>query len=371
MVDDSLPPDSGQRPVKMLLRTTKGRGAVSNPQGRFAFDRRKAFDDGWYREDGEPPPLKTVVTIEAARSIIARNQSPDIFFDQSINPYRGCEHGCIYCYARPNHSYVGLSPGLDFESRLFAKTNAAELLRHELSARGYRCDPIAIGTVTDAYQPIEREYRITRQLLEVLSECSHPVSLITKSSLIERDIDLLAPMARKGMVMVNITLTTLDPGLASSWEPRAAAPWRRLETIRRLSEAGIPVGVSVSPIAPFINEPELEKVLEAAQQAGARSAHYIVLRLPWELKDVFSDWLSEYFPQRATRVMNRITEMRGGDKLNDPRFFSRMKGEGAWAELIHMRFEIAARKLGLNRDRLKLRTDQFVPPRSDSQMGLF
>jgi DNA repair photolyase len=344
---------------------------VSNPQGRFDVDRRQSLDDGWYQEAGASPGSPTTVAVERAKTILTRNRSPDIPFDVSINPYRGCEHGCVYCYARPNHSYVGLSPGLDFETRLFAKVDAAECLRRELGARGYRCSPINIGSVTDAYQPIERSYGITREVLQVLADCRHPVSLITKSALIERDIDLLAPMARQGLAAVYVTVTTLDQKLARAWEPRAAAPWRRLETIRRLSEAGIPVGLSLGPIAPFINEPEIESVMQAARDAGARGVQYVVLRLPNELGDVFADWLSEHFPDRAARVLARLRDMRGGGRINDPRFFSRMRGEGAWAELIKLRVEIHARRIGLNRDRLDLRTDLFDPPRSDGQMGLF
>ncbi len=359
---------------------SRGRGATGNPQGRFEPLGRTPEDDGWYGGDGEPPALRTTVTLERARSIIVRNRSPDVPFDLSINPYRGCEHGCVYCYARPNHSYVGLSPGLDFETRLFAKVGAAELLRRELAAPSYRCEPINLGSSTDAYQPIEREHRITREIVEVLERARHPVTVVTKSALIERDLDLLASLARDHLVFAFVSITTLDPGLARRWEPRAAAPWRRLETIRRLSEAGIAVGVSVAPIAPFINEPELEAVLAAAHDAGARHAQYMVLRLPSELAAMFSDWLGVHFPDRAERVLNRLREMRsgegaGGERLNDPRFFSRMKGSGKWAELLAMRFDLATRKLGFVRGRLELRTDLFVPPgvprRDDGQLALF
>ena len=362
-------------PVGQAAVPIKGRGAVDNRQGRFESVQREASDDGWYRGDADPP-AQTTVRIERARSIIVRNKSPDVPFNLSINPYRGCEHGCVYCYARPNHSYVGLSPGIDFETKLFAKVDAAELLRAELASPSYRCEPINLGSSTDAYQPIEREHRITRKVVEVLSRTRHPFTVVTKSALIERDIDLLAPMARQGLVAAYLTLTTLDAGLARLWEPRAAAPWRRLEAMRRLSEAGIPVGVSFAPVAPFINEPELEQVLEASREAGARYAQYMVLRLPWELQDVFANWLRTHFPDRAERVLNRLREMRedGGAKagrLNDPRFHSRMKGRGKWAELIKLRFEVATRKFGLNRDRLDLRTDLFVAPRRDGQLGLF
>ena len=355
-------------------RVQRGRGAVTNPQGRFEREVRDPFDDGWFAGEEAPPRARTVVTIERARSVISRNDSPDIPFSQSLNPYRGCEHGCIYCYARPNHSYLGLSPGIDFETKLFAKANAAERLRAELAAPSYRCEPIALGTATDAYQPIEREHRITRSVLEVLSGCSHPVTLVTKSSLVERDLDLLAPMARKGLATVHVTITTLDGELARLWEPRAAAPWRRLETIRRLAEAGIPVGVSVSPLVPFVNEPELEQILAEAHGAGASSAFYMILRLPWELREVFADWLQAHFPDRASRVLNRLREMRdpdGAGRLNDPRFHSRMKGRGHWADLVRLRYELVVRKLGLNRQSQSLRTDLFVPPRADGQLGLF
>ena len=356
----------------------KGRGAVSNPEGRFARERRVAADDGWSGEPDEALAPQTTVTIEHARSIISRNQSPDVFFDQSINPYRGCEHGCIYCYARPNHAYVGLSPGQDFETRLFAKPDAASLLACELADPSYRCSTIVLGTATDAYQPIERDMRITRALIETLSACEHPLSIITKSSLVERDIDLLAPMARKNLAAVYVTVTTLDGDLARRWEPRAAAPWRRLETIRRLAEAGVSVGVMVAPIVPFLNEPEIESVLEQARAAGARSAHYTVLRLPHELREVFCDWLSAHFPDRAARVLARLADLRAsapgaarGRRLNDSRFHHRMRGQGHWADLVKMRFELACRKHGLARDRPGLDCSRFVPPARDGQLDLF
>ncbi len=352
----------------------RGRGAVSNPQNRFESLARMSEDDGWFGDDGDAPALKTVVRIEPVRSIVSRNRSPDVPFEQSINPYRGCEHGCIYCFARPNHGYIGLSPGIDFETRLFAKADAAARLREELSAPSYQCSPIALGTATDPYQPIEREHGITRALLQVLADTRHPVLIVTKSSLIERDIDLLARLARDRLVMVHLSVTTLDAALARAWEPRATAPWRRLETVRRLSEAGIPVGVLIAPVAPFINDHDLEHILEAARASGATDARYTVLRLPWELKQLFSDWLHAYFPDRAQRVLARLAELRGGNRLNDPRFFTRMKGEGAWAEIIRMRFDIAARKHGFARDRLvlDLRTDLFSAPRADTaQLGLF
>jgi len=363
----------------------KGRGATGNPQGRFESLRREPHDDGWPRDDGDAPP-RTVVRVERARSILTRNDSPDVPFDLALNPYRGCEHGCTYCYARPNHGYVGLSAGLDFETRLFVKADAVRLLRAELAAPGYRCEPINIGSATDAYQPIEREHRLTRSIVELLARCRNPATVITKSSLIERDIDLWAEMARQQLAVAFVTITTLDAGLARAWEPRAAAPWRRLETIRRLAEAGIPVGVSVAPIAPFLNEPELERILEAARDAGASHAQYMVLRLPWELKDLFGDWLAAHFPDRAQRVLERLRDMRDAGpvkgersarerRLNDPDFFTRMKGRGSWAELLRLRFQVATRRLGLNRARPQLRTDLFVPPAADddhpAQLGLF
>ncbi len=360
----------GVRPLVFV----KGAGALSNPQGRFERDARTPFDDGWGLDGGPGPQAPISVAREVARSIISRNQSPDIPFDLSVNPYRGCEHGCIYCYARPNHAYVGLSPGLDFERRLFAKSNAAELLRQELAHAGYRCQPINIGSATDAYQPIERTWRLTRAVLEVLSACDHPLTIITKSALVERDVDLLAPMARRGLAAVYVTITTLDPALARIWEPRAAAPWRRLELVRRLSEAGIPVGVSIAPLVPFVNEHELEQIMTEARAAGASSAFYMMLRLPWELKDLFVDWLNVHFPDRARRVLARLGDLRGGagaHRLNDPRYHTRMKGQGKWAELLRMRFDVASRRLGYGQGRVALRTDLFRPPGHDGQMALF
>jgi DNA repair photolyase len=358
------------------LVARKGRGAVSNIQGRYEVDERERFDDGWAADDEEAAPFKTVVTDEYAKTILTRNSSPDVPFNVSLNPYRGCEHGCIYCFARPTHSYLGLSPGLDFESRLFAKVNAAELLRRELAHPGYVPEHIAIGVNTDAYQPCERQRGITRQVLEVLSECQHPVGLITKSSLIERDIDLLAPMAAKAQACAAITLTTLDPEISRTLEPRAAAPARRLRTIRTLTEAGIPVSVSVAPIIPFVTEPEIEKILEAARDAGAIGAHYVVLRLPWEVNPLFQEWLQAHFPERAQRVMNRVREMRGG-KDYDSDFSKRMHGEGVWADLIRQRFSKTVERLGMGglRGRFeRLDVSQFrkplvVPPALGKQCG--
>lgn len=327
----------------------KGRGAVSNVQGRYEVHAREHFDDGWtvpgLGEDAKAP--KTLVTDEIAKTILTRNSSPDIPFNVSLNPYRGCEHGCIYCFARPTHAYLGLSPGLDFESRIFAKVNAAELLRRELARPGYVPESIAIGVNTDAYQPCERERRLTREVLEVLAECRHPYGLITKSALIERDIDLIAPMAEQGLAGAAITLTTLDGEIARTLEPRAAAPARRLRAIRTLTEAGIPVSVSVAPIIPFVTEPEIERILEAAKDAGAVGAHYTVLRMPWEVNPLFQQWLHAHFPDRAQRVMNRIRDMRGG-KDYDSDFSKRMTGEGIWADLIRQRFAKAVKRLGMD-----------------------
>ncbi|MGO4305242.1 PA0069 family radical SAM protein [Cupriavidus sp. RAF12] len=356
----------------------KGRGAVSNLQGRFERDQREAFDDGWASADEdvvhtdedaaaadaiESPPARliTQVTTEQARSILTHNASPDIPFDVSLNPYRGCEHGCIYCFARPTHAYLDLSPGLDFETKLYAKTNAAERLRETLARPSYRCETIALGVNTDAYQPIEREQRITRGILEVLHETNHPVALITKSSLIERDIDLLAPMAAQRLAVAAVTITTLDASIARTLEPRAATPARRLRTIRTLTDAGIPVGVSVAPVIPFITEPDIERVLEAAREAGAVYANYIVLRLPWEVRPLFQEWLQTHFPDRAERVMNRVREMRGG-KDYDADYASRMRGTGIWADLMRQRFYKLADRLGYRYNRFELDTSRFKPP---------
>jgi DNA repair photolyase len=344
--------EDGQEPLLWQpLKAQKGRGAASNMQGRYELLGRERFDDGWAVVNGEEDvdePLvgKTQVFHEEAKSILTRNESPDVPFSVSLNPFRGCEHGCIYCFARPTHSYLGLSPGLDFESKVFAKLNAPELLRRELAKPSYVPEPIALGVNTDAYQPCERELRLTRRVLEVLHDCEHPVALITKSSLIERDIDLLAAMAAKKQAAAAITITTLDPAIARTLEPRATAPARRLRTIRTLTDAGIPVGVSIAPVIPFITEPDLERVMEAAVDAGAVSASYIVLRLPWEVSPLFQEWLQAHFPDRAQRVMNRVRDMRNG-KDYDSSFTSRMHGEGVWADLIRQRFEKAVARLGI------------------------
>ncbi len=350
----------------------KGRGAASNREGRFESARSEVFEDGWTPDDEPAAPIETHVTLERARSIISRNDSPDVPFDQSINPYRGCEHGCIYCFARPSHSFLNLSPGLDFETKLFAKTNAAELLRAELSKPTYRVQPIKLGANTDPYQPIERRYKITRQVLEVLAERKHPLTIVTKNALVERDMDLLVEMARQNLVYVFLSVTSLDNRLASKLEPRASAPHRRIEAIRRLSAAGIPCGVLVAPIIPMLTDRWLESIIEQAAQAGARMAGYTILRLPYELKDLVREWLQLHFPERAEHVMSLVKQMRGG-KENDARFGSRMRGEGEFAALIRQRFAIAAKKSGLARNRdIRLDESLFTPPRPDSaQAELF
>ncbi|TMH82931.1 MAG: PA0069 family radical SAM protein [Betaproteobacteria bacterium] len=335
----------------------KGRGAADNPPGRFETLAREREPEAEVQSRPE-----TVVTLQRARSIIARNDSPDLPFTQSINPYQGCEHGCIYCYARPSHAYLGLSPGLDFETRIFAKENAAELLRKELSRPDYRCELIALGANTDPYQPVERKHRITRDILEVLWEFRNPVGIVTKGSLIERDLDLLEPMAREDLVQVFVSIGSLDGEIARTLEPRAAAPYRRVETVRRLSAAGVPCGTLVAPIIPFLNDKDMEAVLEAVSEAGACMAGYTLLRLPWEVKDLFKDWLERNYPLKAKHVMARIRDMRGG-RDNDPQFGSRMRGEGQYAELLAKRFEIACKRLGLNAGgRSRLDTTKFRRP---------
>ena len=334
--------DVCSQPVVVL----KGRGATTNLQGRFEVETRERTFDGWDFDQGGVTCIETEVVSETAKTILSRNSSLDIPFSVSLNPYRGCEHGCVYCFARPTHSYLGLSPGLDFETRIYAKVNAADLLRRELAKPGYVPENIAIGVNTDAYQPCERERRITRQVLEVLGECNHPYGLITKSALIERDIDLIAPMAEKGLACAAITLTTLDGEIARRLEPRAAAPARRLRAIRTLTAAGIPVSVSVAPIIPFITDPEIERILEAAQDAGAVGAHYTVLRMPLEVNALFQQWLHTYFPDRAKRVLNRIRDLHGG-KEYDSDFGKRMTGVGIWADLIRQRFTKTVKRLGM------------------------
>jgi DNA repair photolyase len=347
-----------------------GRGALSNRSGRFEAEARSEIDDGWNSLD-ELEAFQTQVQMERPRKIITRNESPDISFDRSINPYRGCEHGCIYCFARPTHAYMGLSPGLDFETRLFVKEGAAELLERELSAPGYEARTIAMGTNTDPYQPIERQYRVTRSVLEVLERHNHPVGIVTKSALIRRDLDILGPMARRGLVKVAISVTTLDRQLARVMEPRAATPDRRLETIAALADAGVPTGVMVAPIVPAINDAEIEKILTRAHAAGAREAGYVMLRLPLELRDLFQEWLAANFPDKARHVLSLIREMRDG-KLNDAAFGTRMTASGPYAWMIGRRFELAAEKTGYLKTRVRLRTDLFAPPRkAGAQLSLF
>lgn len=356
----------------------KGRGAVSNITGRFETQETDWVDDGWHHEAGAESQIETKVHIETAKSILSHNQSPDLPFSISINPYRGCEHGCIYCFARPTHAYLGLSPGLDFETQLFAKTNAADLLRRELAQANHQVSPIALGVNTDAYQPCERQLGITRQVLQVLQECRHPVGLITKSSLIERDMDIISEMARDNLVIVAITITTLDHQVSRQLEPRAASPTRRLQIIERFAKAGIPVSVSVAPIIPFVTEQELEKVLTAAVNAGAKAAGYTILRLPHEVNPLFQEWLATHFPERAERVMNRVRDMRGG-KDYKAEFGSRMRGEGVWADLIRQRFLKTLKRLGIihhgrfnQLDCSLFRKPQFIPAKKDEeQLDLF
>ena len=352
----------------------KGRGTVWALEHRFSADQREAFDDGWgtleQAAQEEVLAPQTQIIEERVKSILAGNDSPDIGFDLSINPYRGCEHGCIYCYARPTHSYLNLSPGLDFETRIIAKVNAAERLRAAFAQKGYEPLLLNIGSATDAYQPAERRLRITRSLIEVLAEHRHPFSLITKSAGVERDIDLIAPLAADRLAAVYVSITTLDGPLARILEPRAAAPERRLRTIAALARAGIPVGVSVSPIIPFLNEPELERILEAAREAGATSAFSIVLRLPWEVNPLFQNWLQQHVPEKAARIMARVREMRGG-KDNDARFGARMTGQGIWAQLLRQRYHKACARLGLNQQRVELDLTQFRRPGDARQGSLF
>ena len=351
--------------------TARGRGAVSNASGRYESMTRDAFDDGWTESDAAPTPLRTTMTAEAARVIISTNDSPDVGFDRSINPYRGCEHGCIYCFARPTHAYMGLSPGLDFESKLYFKPEAARLLERELSKPAYRCELIHMGANTDPYQPHERRLRITRQVLEVLSRFRHPVSVLTKSALVARDIDILAPMAADGLARAAVSVTTLDRALARAMEPRAATPERRLWAIRQLTAAGIPTTVMFAPVIPGLNDHEMEAVLHRAAEAGATHAGYVMLRLPLEIKDLFREWLESERPDRASRVMSLVRQMRGG-KDYDPQWGKRMKGEGPIADLTRQRFQIAQRRFGLNQDRTPLDTTKFrVPPKAGDQMDLF
>lgn len=346
--------------LRIDIDRRRGRGAGLNMSGRFEQQVRENFDDGWETLE-DLPPFKTEVQVEKPRSIITRNESPDIPFDRSVNPYRGCEHGCIYCFARPTHAFMGLSAGLDFEARLFAKPDAPRLLERELSKPGYRPRVIAIGTNTDPYQPIEKEWRVMRQILEVLEGANHPVSIVTKSALIMRDIDILSRMAAKGLAWVGLSVTTLDRKLARSMEPRAATPARRLEAMRALSEAGVPVSVMVAPIIPGLNDHEVERILDSGKAAGAQEASYVLLRLPLEVSPLFRDWLLREYPDRYRHVMSLVRSMRGG-KDYDAEFGKRMKGAGPYAWQIARRFELATKRLKLNRTRRSLSTDLFVPP---------
>jgi DNA repair photolyase len=349
----------------------KGRGASSNPACRYDRWVHSAEDDGWGVEDGEAPVLATRVSVDRSRTVIARNRSPDIPFDRSVNPYRGCEHGCIYCYARPSHAHLGLSPGLDFETRLFAKPDAARLLAEEIRKPGYQCQPLALGTNTDPYQPIERTWSLTRQILQVLARCRHPVTIATKSARVERDIDLLSGMAERNLAEVFISVNSLDRRLARSLEPRAASPERRVQILERLAAAGIPCGVLVAPVIPALNDHELEAVLAACASAGATMAGYVLLRLPLEVEGLFEQWLEQHAPLKAKRVMALVRDCHGG-KAYDARFGRRMTGTGQYAGLIGKRFELCCKRLGLNRPRTRLETRLFQPPDGGSpQLALF
>jgi DNA repair photolyase len=357
-------------PAAIMAR--KGRGAQSNETARFESEKRVPFDDGWGTSDAEPPPLQTTLTADTTRTIIARNDSPDIGFDRSINPYRGCEHGCVYCYARPSHAYLGLSPGLDFESRLFYKPQAAALLAAELRHKNYHCRPIALGSNTDPYQPVERRLGITRSVLEVLRDFRHPVTIVSKSTLIQRDLDILGEMARERLVNVTISVTTLDRGLARVMEPRVPTPERRLETIAALAAAGVPTGVLAAPMIPALNDTELEQILEQARAAGAASAGYTMLRLPLELKPLFREWLEAHFPQRAAHVLSLVAQTHGG-RLYDSTWSKRMTGTGPYAELLRGRFDRACRRLGFGaRANDRLDVSRFrPPPQRGDQLALF
>ncbi|MBS0356897.1 MAG: PA0069 family radical SAM protein [Proteobacteria bacterium] len=358
----------------------RGRGSRLNPDNRFAAWRRDGFDDGWEGSasaaDDDAAPSKspaTTLILDQAKSVITRNSSPDVPFNQSVNPYKGCEHGCAYCFARPTHAYLGLSPGLDFETKIVWKPDAPAVLRRELAAPGYRCEPIALGINTDGWQPVERRLGLTRQLLEILAETRHPVSIVTKSALIERDVDLLADMARDDLVHVMFSITTLDPALARKLEPRAATPARRLAAMERLRAAGVPVGTLFAPLIPAINDHEMEAVLEAAHAAGSDTAGYALLRLPYELKELFADWLDSHFPDRARHVMSLLRQLRGGE-LYDTRFGHRMRGQGVFADLYKQRLQRLVERLGLNRSRRRLNTAAFRPPArpaDERQLQLF
>jgi len=351
-----------------VTKTTsiKGRGTAEQIEGRYNAHQREVVEDGWFQEPENPP--RTSVEIETPKTIITRNQSPDLPFSQSINPYRGCEHGCIYCYARPSHAYLGLSPGLDFETRLIAKTNAASLLKQELRAKNYQCSPISLGANTDPYQPIEREYQITRQILQILNETRHPCHIVTKSAMVERDIDILQQMANRDLVRVHLSVTTLDPALSLVLEPRASAPKRRLQTIETLRAAGIPVTVLFAPVIPVLTDAELENIVKAVTNAGALDVNYILLRLPLEVSPLFEKWLQTHRPDQAQHILNRIHDLRGG-KNNDPRFGHRLRGEGIFAELLAQRFRNIVKKIQLSPSLTPLRCDLFQAP--NRQMPLF
>jgi DNA repair photolyase len=354
-----------------LTPIVKGRGAANNPDVRFSARARSREDDGWGSLEAEQDARQTTLLVDSARSVITFNDSPDVPFELSINPYRGCEHGCIYCFARPSHAYLGLSPGLDFETKIAYKPDAPALLRTELARPGYRCSPIALGINTDGWQPIERPLKLTRAILEVLHECRHPVSIVTKSALIERDLDLLADMARENLAYVMFSITTQNAELARRMEPRAATPARRLEALRRVHEAGIPVGVLFAPLIPALNDHDMESVLETSRAGGAETAGYVLLRLPHEIKDLFKDWLAIHAPGKAKHVMSIIRQMRGG-KDYDSTFGTRMRGSGVFADVISRRFEAACARLGLNRKRRELDCSRFTPPRKDTpQLSLF
>src|SRR5580704_8948192 len=361
---------AGEAETAVEAERRRGRGAQSNASGRYEPLARVAFDDGWQGLE-DLPPFKTTVTADATRKIITRNDSPDISFDRSINPYRGCEHGCVYCFARPTHAYLGLSPGLDFESKFFMKPNAPELLERELSAPGYEPKIIAIGTNTDPYQPIERRYKIMRRILEVLERAGHPVGIVTKSALVLRDLDILARMAKRDLVKVALSVTTLDPKLARVMEPRAATPARRLDTLRQLVKASVPTAAMVAPVIPAINDAEIERILEAVAAAGVRHAGYVLLRLPLEVRDLFREWLMTNFPDRYRHVFKLIRDMRGG-KDYDSTFGQRQTGTGPIAWMIGRRFEVACEKLGFNAAKHKITTEHFRPPRPGAkQLDLF
>jgi DNA repair photolyase len=366
-----LPSTPAGEPGSLVDRERRrGRGTLSNTSGRYEPLARVAFDDGWQGLE-DLPPFKTTVTADTTRKIITRNDSPDISFDRSINPYRGCEHGCVYCFARPTHAYLGLSPGLDFESKLFMKPTAPELLERELSAPGYVPKVIAIGTNTDPYQPIERRYKIMRRILEVLDSAGHPVGIVTKSALVLRDLDILARMAKRDLVKVALSVTTLDPQLARTMEPRAATPARRLDSLRQLVKAGVPATVMVAPVIPALNDDEIERILEAVAAAGARHAGYVLLRLPLEVRDLFREWLMTNFPDRYRHVFKLIRDMRGG-KDYDSTFGQRQTGTGPIAWMIGRRFEVACEKLGFNAAKHKITTEHFRPPRPGAkQLDLF